>query len=164
MKLKHITAIFSFLAAFGLSVFLVGLTAPQINFDAFPTCREKAVRTTNVNLQLRIRQFLEADRQTGIEMGNDIAGLKRSIYRVDAEKIATFNLVEKMQKVKCDGLPENFCKAWDAHVATWKYKAFLLERSWKHGPRDYEFSHEQINNSYQKMLAAARAYGVDFQY
>ena len=164
MKLRHITAIFCFLAAFGLSVFLVGLFTYKTRLQEFSCKRQQSVVKTETELQTRIRKFLEADYQTGIELANDKARLSQSNYHLKAEKLATFKLVEKMQQVKCDGLPEDFCNSWDAHVVAWKYKAFLLDRYWKNGPMEYNFSNEQINNTYQKMLASARAYGVDFKY
>ena len=165
MKLRHIAAIFCFLAAFGLSVFLVGLTIPKSCSASIPSGKKQSVTVNSeTELQARIRKFLEADYQTGIELANDKARLSQSNHQLKAEELATFNLVEKMQQVKCTGLPEDFCNAWDSHLTTWKYKAFLLDRPHKSGPMDYQITNEQINNSYKKMLAVARKHGVDFKY
>lgn len=165
MKLRHFAAVLSFLTAFGLSVLLIGLPVGAIRSTPTP-CKEKQppVVSSETEMQTRIRQFLEADRQTGIELANDMARLSQSDGQIKAEKIATTNLVEKMKKVKCDDLPDEFCNAWDAHLVAWSYKAFLLDRYLKNGPSDYRIANEQINNSYQKMLMGARRHGVDFKY
>ncbi len=164
MKLRHWIAIFSFLAAFGLSVLFVGLILPKGCPAGTSHIKNPSPADTETKLQARIRKFLEADRQTGIELANDKVRSSHSNNHWNIEKIATNNLVEKMEKVKCDGLPEDFCNAWEEHVVAWKYKAILLDRYYKNGSLEYQIPNEQISSSYQKMLTAARKYGVDFNY
>lgn len=166
MKIKHIAAIFLFFATFSLSVLIAGFPATQNWFNRKPCANDSDFQVVNgeTDLQVRIRKFLEADHQTGIEFANDMARLSQSNNRTIAEKKATFNLVEKMKKVKCDGLPEDFCRAWDAHLVTWEYKAFLPAVRLEEGLLDHKMANDQIGSSYQKMLLVARTYGVDFKY
>ena len=165
MKIKYIAAIFIYFTTFTLSVLIVGIPVSQSRSYKKPCLkRTLPVASTETELQVRIRKFLEADLQTGIELTNDKVRLSHSHNSLNAEKIATFNLVEKMEKVNCDKLPEDFCKAWDQHVVAWRYKTYVLDQNLKIGPFDHKVASEQISNSYQKMLVAARAYGVDFKY
>lgn len=164
MKLKHFAAGFVFLTAFTLSVLIAGIPARKCTSYVNTPVQTQTVRQTDTELQARIRIFLENDRQTGIELANDKIRSSHSNNHWNIEKIATNNLVEKMKKVKCDGLPEDFCNAWEEHVVAWKYKAILLDRHLKNGPLDNQISNEQISSSYQKMLAEARKHGVDFRY
>ena len=165
MKIKHFVAITVFFATFALSVLFVGFpVSPSRSYKQPCAEKQTTVVSTETELQVRIRKFLEADLQTGIELTNDKVRLSHSHNSLNAEKIATFNLVEKMEKVNCDKLPEDFCKAWDQHVVAWRYKTYVLDQNLKIGPFDHKVASEQISNSYQKMLVAARAYGVDFKY
>ena len=173
MKLKHFTSIFSFLAAFGLSVLFVGLPVYKIRSSQAPCGKKPPVAVSSeTELQDRLRKFLEADRQTGIELANDKVLLSQFNNQWNTEKLATLTLVEKMQKVKCDGLPEDFCVAWDEHFTAWKLMAnFLFSRDFKRQKtlagferEDYAQLNRRINNTYENMLAAARKHGVDFKF
>jgi hypothetical protein len=164
MKLRHQIAIFSFLAAFGLSVFFVGLSLPKgCTAETSLSKNPPSITTAETELQARIRQFMEADRQTGYELSDDKLRFSQSDNYLNAEKLATARLIEKMQKVKCDNLPEDFCKAWGEHVVAWQYKAFTFR---VHTGKSMGFfnADEQISVTYRKMQAAARSYGVDFKY
>jgi hypothetical protein len=170
MKIKYIAAICLYFVTFTLSVLIVGLPNSQSLSNRKPCFRPAPpVVETETELQTRIRKFLEADLQTGIELTNDKVRLSHSNSPLRAEEIATSNLIKKMEKVKCDGLPEDFCSAWDAHLIAWRYKAFILERELRGKSLNFTYSNdkipsEQISNSYHNMLAVARTYGVDFKY
>src|SRR5215204_1432559 len=167
MKLKHIAAIFVYFATFALSVLIVGLPTVQSRSYKKP-CVEKQmpVVSSETQIQVRIRKFLEADFQTGIELANDKARLSHS-NNIAAEKLATANLVEKMKKVKCEDLPPDFCAAWNEHVNAWSLMANFLDSDYKivQGEQGYRRKlNEEISHTYQNLLAAARKYGVDFKY
>lgn len=163
MKSRHLIAIFSFLAAFGLSVFFVGLTLPESCTAGISRIKNPSPADTETELQARIRKFLEADQQTGIDFANDMARFSNSTDRREAEKMATSNLVAKMKKIKCDKLPDEFCKAWDEHVVAWRYKEYGLNRAFT-GKSTGFAADEQISITYRQMLLAALRYGVDFRH
>ena len=171
MKLRHFAAVLSFLTAFGLSVLLVGLPVYKARSSQVP-CKEKqpvAVKS-ETEQQARIREFLEADRQTGRELSADLQRFRNNMDGYRPEKLATLNLVEKMRKVNCDGLPKDFCNAWYGHLIAWESMADLLDKDFNREKfASFELErhaqlNRRINDTYNAMLAAARNHGVDFKY
>jgi hypothetical protein len=173
MKLRHITAIFCFLAAFGLSIFLVGLSTPlscsaPVSFEP----KQTIAVNSEPELQARIRKFLEADRQTGHELSADLTSYRQERYsELGAEKMATFNLVKKMKKIECKDLPADFCLAWQEHVNAWSRKATFLPdatntdlKFYRDLNKDYSKLTSEINLTYYRMLEVAEKYGVYFTY
>ncbi len=170
MKIKYIAAIFVYFATFTLSVLIVGLPASKMRLAENRSCRERfsAVDPTETELQTRLRKFLEADHQTGIELANDRARLSQSKDRITAERIATSILVEKMRKVSCDDLPVDFCRAWEEHRGAW---IWLSDFQYANNPKELRaqqnlqiLMNKNISRTYHNMLEAAQRYGVDFKY
>ena len=172
MKLKHIGAIFLYFATFTLSVLIVGLpTTKSRSSQICPVEKQTVVVQKETDLQKRLRKFLEDDLQTGIELANDKARLSQSNGLSKAEELATSDLVKKMYKVKCDSLPEDFCTAWIEHRNAWTAMDYYLAQDFRNAGKRVKFQSEHkralssdIERTYQKMLAAARRYGVDFKY
>ena len=171
MKIKYIAAIFIYFVTFTLSVLIVGIPVSQSRSYKKPCVNNRTPVVTETELQTRLRKFLEADHQTGIELANDKTRLSASHSWLNAEKIATFNLVEKMRKVECGaGMPKGFCLAWDEHADAWQSKAKFLDKGFKGGTLDgtdseeYRKLNERISQTYQAMIAAARQEGVDFRF
>lgn len=173
MKIKYISAIFVYFATFTLSVLMVGLPASINRSSKSPCVKSAPIASAETDLQVRLRKFLEADQQTGIEFANDLTRLSASNSRLNAEKIATLNLVEKMRKVECGaGMPKGFCLAWIDHAYAWQLKAEFLNKDFKNNKfseaetAEYEYRklNERIGKTYQAMLEQARREGVDFKY
>ena len=173
MKLRHVTSISTFLIAFMLSLMIVGTSAQKSSAYEISTLDRPPVILANAELQARLLKFLQNDRQTGIELSNEKLQLKKEVEQSIAESSATFNLVRKMVKVKCDGLPEDFCGAWNEHINAWTKMAKFLDQhnSGQHCrvgreviKENYAEINSQINDSYNNLLSSARSYGVVFQY
>ena len=174
MKIKYIAAIFIYFVTFTLSVLIVGIPVSQSRSYKKPCVNDRTpVAVTETELQLRIRKFLEADHQTGIEYANDLTRLSASHNRLNAEKIATLNLVEKMRTVQCGfRMPKDFCVAWEEHAYAWQLKAKFLDTNFKNEKfpeaetAEYEYRklNERISKTYQDMLEQARREGVDFRF
>lgn len=173
MKLRHFTSIFTFSVAFMLSLLIANTSTHKSNVYEIPSVNKTPIIRTNAELQSRLLRFLQNDRQTGIELSNDKIQLKKEVEQSIAESKATFNLVRKMLKVECDGLPEDFCAAWNEHINAWTKMAKFLDQhnSGQHCRVGREVIKEdqaeidrQINASYNNLLLSARSYGVVFQY
>ncbi|HEY8562018.1 MAG TPA: hypothetical protein VIL74_16720 [Pyrinomonadaceae bacterium] len=169
MKTKYIGAVFFYFVTFTISVMIVGLPAPQSRFSTVTPAvdRPLVIFKSEIDLQTRINNFLEDDLQTGIELENDEARLSQSRGLSKAEKLATLNLVEKMKKVKCDKLPEDFCQAWDEHRNAWTKKAEFLNSGSKTIQGEEAYRNQlsiEISRTYLNMLAAARRHEVEFRY
>lgn len=167
MKLKHFAAIFVFLTSFMLSILLVGITASRkCTAPNITPAQTQTIRQTNTELQARIRIFLEADRQTGFELSDDLTDFRSNADTFTVEKKATSNLLKKMQNVECQNLPADFCAAWDEHHKAWIKKHDFLQqadRDKNHG-KEYLTFEREINKTYFKMLGVAKKYGVYFSY
>ena len=163
MKLRYITGIFCFLAAFGLSVFLVRLSTPlscsaPVSFEKEQTI----VVNSETELQVRIRKFLEADRQTGRELSEDMANFRSDSDTFTVERKATSNLVKKMQRVECKNLTKDFCAAWEKHLKAWAKKDKFLQQG--NDRSEYLKIEREINQTYYSMVGVAEKYGVYFTY
>lgn len=169
-----------FLTSFAVSVLLVG---SQVSTFSRTKCFDRTRTTAQTpsisytETQKRIQEFLERDRQTGIELSRDKVEFSKYGGAFAGEKAATIILVRKMQQVKCEGLPANFCAAWDEHRGAWETMAAFLSSNTEMKPTNkyYEKFHEirqkqrqpldrQISLTYDAMIDAARKHGVDFQY
>lgn len=179
MKLKHLIGIFAFLTSFAVSVLLVGTQVSTFSrtkcFDHKRTVLREKPSVNDNETQKRIREFLEKDRQTGIELSSDKMKFSQTDGALNVESMATLNLVKKMQAVKCDGLPADFCAAWDEHRKAWETMAFFLDKDEKRKNRLltknpmltenewHQILTREINRTYDAMLGAARRHGVDFR-
>lgn len=169
--------VFTFLTCFAVSVLLVGSQTSTFSgtncFDRTRTTTQPSVyEDTNEykKTQFKIYEFLERDRRTGIELSKDTVKFRRADDSLFGEKAATIKLVEKMQAVKCDGLPADFCAAWNEHYNAWEQMAIFLSNDRKRtsatfdGSQTHEQLNRQISRTYEAMLDAARNHGVDFRY
>lgn len=166
MKLKHFAAIFVFLTSFMLSVLVVGLPVRETCELKVPSIKVTPLRSENNDLKARIQDFLEADRQTGLELSEDLTDFRSNADTFTVEKAATSKLLAKMQKVECQNLPADFCAAWDEHRNAWLNKHNFLQqadRDENNGAAYLDYERE-INKTYFKMLGVARKYGVYFGY
>ena len=173
MKLKHLFGIFTFLTCFAVSVLLVGSQVTTLRatkcFDHMRSTAPPVFHDVS-ETRIKILEFLEKDRQTGIELSRDTVKFRRADDSLFGEKAATIKLVEKMQAVKCDGLPADFCAAWNEHSNAWKQMAIFLSDDQKrtsatfYGSKKYEQLNREISQTYNAMLDAAQKYGVDFSY
>ncbi len=167
MKLKHFIAIFVFLTCFMLSVLVVGLGVGEKRLpDAVALTKATSPRPENTDLKARIREFLEADRQTGFELSADLTNFRSSADTFTVEKTVTSNLLKKMQNVECQNLPADFCAAWDEHRNSWLKKHNFLQQANrdKNQSVDYLKLEREINKTYFNMLGVAKKYGVYFSY
>lgn len=171
MKLKHFGYISAFLISFLSSVFVVGLLINEARHTQ-SACRfvseqtAPAIEPENTGLQIRIRSFLEADRQTGYELSADMRNFRSDSNSLTVEKTATSNLLKKMRAVECKNLPEDFCAAWENHVNAWAEKERFLGQTDKsqNYSSDYLKIEREINQTYYRMLGIAKKYGVYFSY
>lgn len=173
MRFKHILGIFTFLTCFAVSVLLVGSQVTSMRatkcFDRTRTNAPKPL-FEYTETQIKIREFLEKDRQTGIELTKETVKFSREDDSLYGEKNATLNLARKMQAVNCDGLPEKFCASWVEHRNAWRHMAIFLNDDEKrtkaatYGSEKYRELNREISRTYQAMLDSAREHGVDFPY
>lgn len=164
MKLKHFAAIFVFLTSFMLSVMVVGLRVCETRKPIVSLTKETPLRRENTDLKARILEFLEADRQTGRELSDDLTDFRNSADTFTVERAATSNLLKKMQRVECQNLPADFCAAWDEHRSAWLEKHNFLQqadRDQNQGSAYLKLERE-IHRTYFNMLGVARKYGVNF--
>jgi len=169
MKLKHFAAIFVFLTSFTLSVLVVGLpvrktSSPDCSLRKETTPRRENTDVTDV--KERILNFLEADRQTGLELSADLSDFRSNADTFTVERVATSNLLKKMQKVECQNLPADFCAAWDDHRSAWLNKHNFLQQADrdKNQGEAYLKLEREINKTYFKMLGVAEKHGAYFGY
>jgi len=166
MKLKHFAAIFVFLTSFMLSVLIVGLPVRKTSVTEVVLTNELPIRRENDDLKARILNFLEADRQTGFELSDDLTDFRSNADSFTVEKKATSNLLKKMQNVECQNLPADFFFSLYEHHKAWIKKHNLLQqadRNNNHG-NEYLTIEREINKTYFKMLGVAKKYGVFFSY
>lgn len=172
MKLRHLIAIFSFLAAFGLSFLFVAFTLPKGCTAVTSNIKSPSPADTETELQTRIRKFLEEDRKTGRELSRNLTYFQDRTDELAAETITTGILVREMRQVACLNLPDDFCSAWEAHYQAWSKKdKFLQQYNLAEKIKLDENLREEnlnltseINQTYNKMLKAAEKYGVYFSY
>jgi hypothetical protein len=172
MKLKYIAAIFLYFATFTLSVLIVGIPRFKSEPANIRPSIKQPVRSTEPELEARLRKFLQADKQTGRELSEDLSKFRAVYVEVPAKKLATGILVKKMQSVDCLNLPDDFCAAWKEHVDAWSKKHDFLRQAHlanrqsidKDLTKDYLLLTGEINRTYYRMLDVARRYNVDFNY
>jgi len=180
MRIKTIlsTAVFIFAFVFSTafaSLFVdksksMLLVAPSNSYRK--SCEHKSQIRDDLWMQKQILNFLEEDRQNGRELVNDSIQIKAE-SELTREKLATANLLRKMQQMNYSDFPDDFQSAWENHVSAWEERADFLHRVNK--TRKYKIIDEElrekywtqgneINQTYIDLITTARQHGVKFSY
>jgi len=166
MKLKCIASIVAFLAAFSLSVLLIGI--PKTNFRSAHQC----------NLQPRqtAASLLEQD----INFGNMRDAQTRSLYLSIGSPYLTYTsneyseivteYVRKSENMNDSALPKDFRIAWRSHMKAWREHAnlleaaqqsFVTENSQSEFIENFKSQNQEITDTWRRVEFFGRKYGVN---
>ena len=156
----------TFLLTFALSILLVGFPQPQAT--------TKVYKIYDQPLREQILRFLEQDRQNGRDMEKDLAELRKKEINSPANEAQVIEkLLDKMREMSAAEFPFDFQKAWQNHIEAWRSRADLLketgiinnsETTDKEFSQKYGQTHQDISETYNKLLKVAQKYGVSFSY
>jgi hypothetical protein len=178
MRVKTILSIIAFIAAFGLSVLLVGV--PQYSFFSKYRSSQNA-RSARLNIQSLLRQDIDNGylRTQRIKYLDERAKYSRSEFDIAPYAEATEEYVDASESISLIGLPSDFRSAWLEHMRAWREHAEFLNRqknsSVKHivngrEVAQYPFKRadenlyhqqvERINTTWYEVLRIGRKYGA----
>ncbi len=181
MRIKTILSTVVFIFAFVFSTAFASLfidksksllSVASSNSYRKPCEHKSQITNDDLRMQTQILNFLEEDRQNGRELANDSIQIKAE-SEIARDKLATANLLRKMQQMKYINLPFDFQLAWENHVSAWEERADFLHRvnqARKYKIIDEELREEywtqgnEINQTYIDLVSTARRHGVKFSY
>ena len=178
MRVKTILSIIAFIAAFGLSVLLVGV--PQYNFNSKYRGSHDS-RNWRQNITVLLRQDIDNGylRNQRVRYLDERAKTSRSGYDFAAYAEATAEYVDASESISMRGLPSDFRAAWREHMRAWREHSDFLN-SHKESGASYDFdgleagqyplNHsdkhlyrmqiERINSTWYEVLRIGRKYGA----
>jgi hypothetical protein len=178
MRVKTILSIIAFIAAFGLSVLLVGV--PQYNlYSKYRKTQDS--RNVRQSITILLRQDIENGylRSQRVKYLDEQAQYSRSGADIGAYTDATTDYVEASEAISLRGLPSDFRAAWLEHMQAWREHADFLEQQKHSGVKhtvngrevvQYPFDRtdkiryrnqvEQINATWYEVVRIGRKYGA----
>jgi hypothetical protein len=178
MRIKTILSIIAFIAAFGLSVLLVGV--PQYNFYS-KYQRSKDSRNARHNILMVLHQDIDNGflRSQRIKYLDESATYSRSGFDIAPYADATSEYVDASESISELGLPSDFRAAWREHMKAWREHAEFLNRQKNSGVKYmvnghevnqfpfnradenlYHIQVEKINTTWYETLRIGRKYGA----
>lgn len=178
MRFKTILSIIAFIAAFGLSVLLIGV--PQNNFYS-KYKKTQDSRNARQNILILLRQDIDNGylRNQKIKYLEQRSRYSNSGFDVSPYADATTEYVDASESIRLRGLPSDFRAAWGEHMRAWREHADFLNRQKEFGVKYtikgnevvqnplyrvdedlYYHQVEQINSSWEEVLRIGRKYGA----
>jgi hypothetical protein len=178
MRVKSILSIIAFIAAFGLSVLLVGV--PQYNFNS-KYRKSSDWRNARQSITILLQQDIDNGylRNQKIKYLDKRAKHSNSGFDISPYADATAEYVDASERISMRGLPRDFRAAWREHMRAWRDHADFLESQKESGvkytinnrevvqysfnrddERLYRMQIEKINSTWYEVLRIGRKYGA----
>ena len=178
MKVKTILSIIAFIAAFGLSVLLVGV--PQYNFySKYKNSRDS--RDARQKIVMLLHQDIDNGylRSQKVKYLDERAKYSSSVFDISPYADATAEYVDASESISLRGLPSDFRNAWLEHMEAWREHSEFLNRQKNSNVKytvngrevvQYPFNRadenlyhvqvEKINTTWYETLRIGRKYGA----